>query len=87
MNVLIFGAIGCWLLSKAWKAITTEVFHYVTGRSPAHSETRGVIRKSERPIAFYSAVTAVLLSGTFLLIIAAANSLTDAALTSVLNLF
>ena len=37
------------------------------------SKTRRVLRKSERPKAFYSAVTAVLLLGTFLLIIAAAG--------------
>ena len=64
---------GCWLLSMAWKSITTGVFHYVTGRSKHDSNTRWVLRKSERPVAFYSTVTAVLLLGTFLLISAAAG--------------
>ena len=73
MNVLIFGAVGCWLLLKVWKAVAAEEFRYVTGRSRTDSQTRGVIRKSERPAAFYSAVTAVLLLGTFLLISAAAS--------------
>ena len=74
MNI-IYGAIGCWLLSMAWMSITTGMFHYVTGRSKRDSNTRRVLRKSERPVAFYSAVTVVLLVGTFLLIIAAAELL------------
>jgi hypothetical protein len=70
MNILISGAMGCWLLSMAIKSIMTGTFHYVTGRSMRDSKTRRVLRKSERPKAFYSAV---LLLGTFLLIIAAAG--------------
>lgn len=73
MNILISGAMGCWLLSMAIKSIMTGMFHYVTGRSTRDSKTRRVLRKSERPKAFYSAVTAVLMLGTFLLIIAAAG--------------
>ena len=72
MNILISCAMGSWLLLMARKSIMTGVFHYVTGRSKRDSNTRRVLRKSERPIAFYSAVTAVLLLGTFLLISAAA---------------